>query len=88
MKFKTLLGLIGGWMVSLGCARAEGQWEQSLNGPWQFATTAEAATWDTITVPGNWDTLPAYSTHSGKGWYSREFVTPPAASIHIASSPT
>ena len=76
MKLKKLFGLIGGLMVSLGSARAEGQWEQSLNGPWQFTTNAEAASWDSITVPGNWDTLPAYSTHKGKGWYRREFVAP------------
>lgn len=76
MKSNTLLGLIGAWFVSLGCASAEGQWQQSLDGPWQFTTNPQAATWDSITVPGNWDTLPAYSTHNGKGWYRREFVAP------------
>ena len=44
---------------------------QSLNGAWQFSTNQNATTWDSITVPGNWDTLPAYSTHIGKGWYRR-----------------
>jgi beta-galactosidase len=53
-----------------------GELRQSLDGAWQFTTNASAATWDSITVPGNWDTLPAYSTHKGKGWYRREFVAP------------
>ena len=73
-------GFIGGVvfasLVALAAARAEGQWEQSLNGPWQFATNSLSITWDTLTVPGNWDTLPAYSTHKGKGWYRREFTVP------------
>jgi hypothetical protein len=62
--------------------RAEvGEQRQSLNGPWQFTTNAPAANtkdaqWDAITVPGNWDTLPAYSTHIGKGWYRRAFTVP------------
>ena len=61
---------------------ATGEFRQSLNGPWQFTTNAAAitsatATWDVITVPGNWDTLPAYSTHIGKGWYQRTFTVPP-----------
>jgi beta-galactosidase len=53
-----------------------GEWSQSLNGSWQFSTNAAAANWDSITVPGNWDALPQYSTHTGKGWYRREFVAP------------
>ncbi len=57
-------------------AAASGESQQSLNGVWQFTTNAAAATWDRITVPGNWDTLPAYSTHKGKGWYRREFLAP------------
>jgi beta-galactosidase len=59
-----------------------GQCHQSLNGAWQFTTNAAAANtkdakWDSITVPGNWDTLPAYCTHIGKGWYQRTFTVPP-----------
>lgn len=56
-----------------------GEERRSLNGEWRFtidATRPEAA-WDRITVPGNWDTLPAYSTHRGKGWYQRAFEVPP-----------
>lgn len=60
---------------------ATGELRQSLNGQWQFTTNAAAvssggAKWDSITVPGNWDTLPAYSTHIGKGWYQRTFTVP------------
>jgi hypothetical protein len=76
MKWKILFNLICGCVLSLGSACAEGKWEQSLNGPWQFSTNPETPSWDSITVPGNWDTLPQYSTHSGKGWYRREFVAP------------
>ena len=71
------------WIIAIAClpffiAHAEnsGEQQQSLNGQWQFTTNATAATWDSITVPGNWDTLPAYSTYKGKGWYRREFVAP------------
>ncbi len=62
-------------------AQTAGEWRQSLNGPWQFTTNAAAlgqpgATWDSLTVPGNWDTRPAYSTHKGQGWYRRDFIAP------------
>lgn len=54
-----------------------GEWRQSLDGPWQFSTNETAAVWDAITVPGNWDALPAYATYRGKGWYQRTFAAPP-----------
>lgn len=73
---RLLLSLSYACLAATGIARESGQQEQSLNGSWQFTTQAEPTTWDTITVPGNWDTLPAYSTHTGKGWYRREFVVP------------
>jgi beta-galactosidase len=62
------------------CA-ASGELRQSLNGAWQFTANAEAVTlpdakWDVITVPGNWDVLPAYATHIGKGWYQRKLTVP------------
>jgi len=68
--------LLGGSSVVVA-----GELRQSLNGSWQFTTNAAAvssadAKWDAITVPGNWDTLPAYSTHIGKGWYRRTFTVP------------
>jgi hypothetical protein len=60
---------------------AAGELRHSLNGAWQFTTNAAAvgsaeAKWDVIPVPGNWDVLPAYSTHIGKGWYRRTFTLP------------
>jgi hypothetical protein len=74
---KNKMQIITAFLVaSVLTAAAGGEWRQSLNGQWQFATNADAATWDSITVPGNWDTPPAYSTHKGKGWYRREFVAP------------
>jgi beta-galactosidase len=55
----------------------------SLDGTWAFTIDAAkldrpAAEWDHLPVPGNWDTVDAYSQHVGRGWYRREF-TPPAA---------
>lgn len=85
MKTSRLLVVIrflAGAIFSSGLFAADaetgGDLQQSLNGPWQFTTNAEATIWDPIQVPGNWDTLPAYSTYVGKGWYRRDF-TPPAA---------
>ena len=77
----ALLLLGGSHIVSARDLAATGELRQSLNGAWRF-TTNEAAMnsthvkWDSITVPGNWDTLPAYSTHIGKGWYQRAFTVP------------
>jgi beta-galactosidase len=66
-----------GALVALGVARAgEGESRLSLDGVWAFSTNEQAAAWDTIQVPGNWDTLPRYSTHKGKGWYRRDFTVP------------
>ncbi len=57
-----------------------------LNGTWQFLasndTTEEEALkasfseWDTIQVPGNWDTRARYSEYVGKGYYQRDFTLP------------
>ncbi len=63
-------------------AASDGESVLSLDGPWKFtidpamAAGPDASGWETITVPGNWDTLPAYSTHKGKGWYRRTFKVP------------
>ena len=58
-----------------------GESRTSLDGEWRFTIDAEKAAqpggeWDHITVPGNWDTLAAYSKHKGKGWYQRSFTVP------------
>ncbi len=54
-----------------------GEWRQSLDGPWQFSTRPEPAPTDPVlTVPGNWDTHPEYSTYVGQGWYRRSFDVP------------
>ena len=78
MKKQFFVGLFLAAFAALGLLQAgeAGEWTQSLNGRWQFSTNVEAANWDEITVPGNWDTLPAYSTYKGKAWYRREFVVP------------
>ncbi|MEI6195408.1 MAG: glycoside hydrolase family 2 TIM barrel-domain containing protein [Verrucomicrobiota bacterium] len=61
-------------LICLPIFAGEGEWRQSLDGAWQFSTNATPDQWDTLTVPGNWDTQPAYSAYVGKGWYRREFV--------------
>lgn len=54
----------------------------SLDGTWRFtidaakAAASDAAGWDALPVPGNWDLRPAYATHKGEGWYQREFTVP------------
>ncbi|WP_235925877.1 glycoside hydrolase family 2 protein [Algibacter lectus] len=58
----------------------------SLNGTWQFLASNKIQTkdiikapyseWDTIQVPGNWDTHERYSEYVGKGYYQREFNIP------------
>jgi len=79
---KTLRTLIGLLLLMAGrtfAADSPGEWQQSLDGLWQFTTNQAAVddtgiAWDHITVPGNWDTLPEYSTYKGMGWYRREFT--------------
>lgn len=55
--------------------QADGEERLSLNGSWDFTVNPHQP-WDTITVPGNWDTLPAYSTYRGKACYRRAFTVP------------
>lgn len=67
---------------------AYGEYAQnvSLNGTWQFLASNEVdeneilsgsySAWDTITVPGNWDTRKKYSEFVGKGYYQKTFNVP------------
>lgn len=58
----------------------------SLNGTWQFLASndkteeillkANFSEWDTIQVPGNWDTRARYSEYVGKGYYQKSFELP------------
>lgn len=77
-KLVCAVGSVALWLccTSLDAFGAAGEWRESLDGVWQFATNAAPEKWDALTVPGNWDTQPAYSAHKGKGWYRREFVVP------------
>ncbi len=77
----TVLLLVCAVFGSSSLQAATGELRHSVNGQWQFTTNAATvssagAKWDVITVPGNWDVLPAYSTHVGKGWYQRTFTVP------------
>ncbi|TXE13971.1 glycoside hydrolase family 2 [Seonamhaeicola algicola] len=58
----------------------------SLNGTWNFYASNEVSetdvvtqqinNWDTLQVPGNWDTRARYSEYVGKGYYKKEFTIP------------
>ncbi|MDO6801340.1 glycoside hydrolase family 2 TIM barrel-domain containing protein [Wenyingzhuangia sp. 1_MG-2023] len=58
----------------------------SLNGNWQFLASNEVAEtnvltqdykqWDTLKVPGNWDTRKRYAEYVGKGYYQKNFKLP------------
>lgn len=58
----------------------------SLNGTWKFYASnlspesevlqEQSIHWDTIQVPGNWDTRKRYAEFSGKGYYKRSFRIP------------
>ncbi|MGY6649698.1 glycoside hydrolase family 2 protein [Wenyingzhuangia sp. IMCC45574] len=59
---------------------------QSLNGTWQFLASNDAkeadvlkanyTAWDTLKVPGNWDTRKRYGEYVGKGYYQKNFTLP------------
>ena len=62
----------------------------SINGSWKFKidpnnvgeregwANKEYPTlgWDSLTVPGNWDTRNEYSHHNGKAWYQKSVIIP------------
>ena len=57
-----------------------GETSQSLDGVWRFTTNVSnpPASWVDMTVPGNWDSTPQFSTYVGVGWYRRTFTPDPA----------
>ncbi|WP_377273606.1 glycoside hydrolase family 2 TIM barrel-domain containing protein [Peterkaempfera sp. SMS 1(5)a] len=61
-----------------------GQHTTDLGGIWEFTTDPDAATWDRLPVPGNWDMHSAYADHQGDGWYRRTITTPPLEDDRIA----
>lgn len=64
--------------LALPAAAQTGEDHLSLNGTWNFKTETAGSHWDTMPVPGNWDTANAYAHYSGPAIYRRDF-TPPAA---------
>ncbi len=87
MTFRLMaFGLSAVALFALPAAHAKtvataGEERESLDGKWQFtidpaALDKPAAGWTVVTVPGNWDALPEFSTHKGKGWYRRTFEVP------------
>ncbi|WP_211324153.1 glycoside hydrolase family 2 protein [Echinicola strongylocentroti] len=88
MKQLCLLFLV---LSFVSCGKKElpfGQYQEviSLNGTWHFLAsneigkdqllTADYSSWDTLNVPGNWDTRDRYADFVGKGYYSKEFNIP------------
>ncbi|MEU9228926.1 glycoside hydrolase family 2 TIM barrel-domain containing protein [Streptomyces massasporeus] len=66
----------------------QGNPTQKLSGSWHFRTdpsntgeqngyqdpATDTTGWDTMPVPGNWDTRDEYTTYRGVGWYTRDFT--------------
>ncbi|KRE29831.1 glycoside hydrolase family 2 protein [Paenibacillus sp. Soil522] len=73
-----------------GPSATTGESRMLLNGIWRFLTDPDHLgeikawysaslndfAWEALTVPGNWDTMNAYSSYRGKGWYRRTFEAP------------
>jgi beta-galactosidase/beta-glucuronidase len=76
----TLLAAAGSVLVFAGRAAAgvSGEWAETLDGTWRFSVRGDApeGEWVPMRVPGNWDATPAFATHSGTGWYARDFAVP------------
>lgn len=72
-------------LLLISCKKTDSN-ELSLDGVWQFLATndisaeeivnADFSTWDTLPVPGNWDTRERYSHYVGKGYYQRDLNIP------------
>ncbi|MCM3750314.1 hypothetical protein M3223_23695 [Paenibacillus pasadenensis] len=45
------------------------------SGSW-FAPSYDVSAWDSLKVPGNWDTQSTYSDYMGTAWYQRTFTVP------------
>lgn len=79
----NLLRLALVFLFAISVAAIAAEERQSLDGRWAFTIDEgqlgqPLAQWDTLPVPGNWDTVNAYSQHVGRGWYRREFTVPSA----------
>lgn len=50
----------------------------SLNGDWQFADSIayKSKNWNSLPVPGNWNTFTEYADYIGDGWYRKEIGIP------------
>lgn len=84
MRLKCLNFIIVSLFV---CGQLSAQTQRvSLNGIWGFYASNSKTEyevladyqidWDTIAVPGNWDTRDRYSEFVGKGYYKRTFEVP------------
>ena len=89
---KTSLLFVLSGLLFVTCQKdvsvAYGDYQQTitLNGIWQFLaapekdeielSTVNYSDWDTLAVPGNWDTRDRYSDFVGKGYYQRTFKMP------------
>lgn len=41
-----------------------------------YSSALNDAAWETMSVPGNWDTTNKYAHYTGKAWYRRSFMPP------------
>ncbi|MCM3750315.1 hypothetical protein M3223_23700 [Paenibacillus pasadenensis] len=73
-----------------GPSQVSGESRISLNGTWKFQTDSnetgvaeqwfapayDVTNWDSMKVPGNWETQNVYSEYTGTAWYQRTFTVP------------
>lgn len=80
---KILIPILVFFVLFSSCEKATNR--ISLNGQWFFVASNELSEndvvtgktdWDTLTVPGNWDTQKEYSEYVGKGYYKRNVKIP------------
>ncbi|OXM13237.1 sugar-binding domain-containing protein [Paenibacillus herberti] len=88
--FVLLFVIHDGLAEAEGPNPALGESRISLNGTWKFATDStdigvseqwftpsyDVSSWDSLKVPGNWDTQNEYSEYKGTAWYQRTFAIP------------
>src|SRR5690606_16533663 len=78
------------WIISAGAVQGQETKKYVLTGSWKFQTDLydqgkdagwykmewEDAHWDSLSVPGVWDTRNEYADYVGAGWYRHRFQVP------------
>ncbi|WP_276501000.1 sugar-binding domain-containing protein [Terrimonas pollutisoli] len=90
MKKIVFLFILTSVLITSNSQQNTGEYLKSLNGSWAFKTdpndigekqswfgeTVNTSSWDSMTVPGNWDLRNEYSHYVGKAWYRISFSIP------------